>query len=506
MAGNIGSLLALEELKKRGLVGMGETALNFGTSAIAEPIAGLSGLLSLPLGHERATQVINNTRDKLTYQPRSEMGQRMTGYVGEAMQPVAEGFEAVSSGLGDTVKDVTGSELLGTAAYTVPTAIGAAIGYKTLPKGGKGFEIGDIQSGGNKQRGTFGGVKAKNANLEMQAAAEELANRGIPPEEIWSQTGWFKGQDGKWRFEIDDSRSSFKEWNMPKNPQVALDIAIDKAMRERYGRNAYEDLGAEEYSKARKNIAQAIKAPDAESKPLSSLLEHPDIMSAYDIGEIPVYAQQGVEYQGSYMPSTDSMYLGGGTIGSKTKSPALHEIQHAIQEREGFAKGGSPKEMDSILDNERFESLAKQDDNLTKEFNDLKQRWGKAPASEIPDDVKSRTLELRKEIDKVRARGMKELQNPFSRPSWTETERYSAYKRLYGEAEARLVQERMNMTEAERKAYPPMKHMEDMLAKEGIKMDELIVRNDSGKSMSIEQQMAVDELKKRGNITPISAK
>jgi len=57
--------------------------------------------------------------------------------------------------------------------------------------------------------GMFGGRLAKTADHAALARAEEMAAKGVPREDIWSQTGWFKGVDGKWRFEIDDSGATY---------------------------------------------------------------------------------------------------------------------------------------------------------------------------------------------------------------------------------------------------------------------------------------------------------
>ncbi len=54
-------------------------------------------------------------------------------------------------------------------------------------------------------RYSFAGRNAANADLEALDAAEEMERRGVDAETIRQQTGWFRGRDGKWRFEIDDS-------------------------------------------------------------------------------------------------------------------------------------------------------------------------------------------------------------------------------------------------------------------------------------------------------------
>jgi len=116
--------LAIEELKRRGLAiaGAGETALSIGSSALAEPVAGFGGLLALPFGHQGATNAVENIRNKLIYEPKTEQGQQNMQNIGKVLEPLAEGLEYVSSGAGDFVYDTTGSEELAAAAYTAPTA------------------------------------------------------------------------------------------------------------------------------------------------------------------------------------------------------------------------------------------------------------------------------------------------------------------------------------------------------------------------------------------------
>jgi len=62
---------------------------------------------------------------------------------------------------------------------------------------------------GMPQTGMFLGRGAKIADHAALAKAEEMHAAGAPREDIWNQTGWFKGVDGNWRFEIPDNQSFF---------------------------------------------------------------------------------------------------------------------------------------------------------------------------------------------------------------------------------------------------------------------------------------------------------
>ena len=57
------------------------------------------------------------------------------------------------------------------------------------------------------ERKSFAGVKARTANKMTLQNAEKMLEQGIDAETIRKETGWFKSYDGKWRFEIDDSKA-----------------------------------------------------------------------------------------------------------------------------------------------------------------------------------------------------------------------------------------------------------------------------------------------------------
>lgn len=50
------------------------------------------------------------------------------------------------------------------------------------------------------QRGTFAGINALTADKEALAKAQQMIAQGVDPAQVWKETGWGKGVDGKWRF------------------------------------------------------------------------------------------------------------------------------------------------------------------------------------------------------------------------------------------------------------------------------------------------------------------
>lgn len=109
--------------------GMGETALSLSSSAIAEPVSGLVGLMggatqALPGNQEgRAARWQQATSDALTYEPKSSEGQRTIGAVGEFFdenidKPVD--WIAEKGGMGSPAL----SAAIETALYSAPVALG----------------------------------------------------------------------------------------------------------------------------------------------------------------------------------------------------------------------------------------------------------------------------------------------------------------------------------------------------------------------------------------------
>jgi hypothetical protein len=56
----------------------------------------------------------------------------------------------------------------------------------------------------------FGGKGSKTADLDMMHRAMEMRAKGVRPETVWNQTGWFRGPEGMWRYEIPDYDAHMK--------------------------------------------------------------------------------------------------------------------------------------------------------------------------------------------------------------------------------------------------------------------------------------------------------
>lgn len=161
-------------------------------------------------------------------------------------------------------------------------------------------------------RFSFAGQGAKTADTFQLETAQKRLKAGESAERVRRETGWHMGVDGKWRFEIadDDAKLSINETG----------DTLGKAM-----------TGSQQWS-----------AGDL----LGNLLDHPKLFAAYPslrsmfVNIRPADRMDGA--RGSYSPSGDSITLSDKLTREEALSVLLHEVQHAIQHREGFATGGAP--------------------------------------------------------------------------------------------------------------------------------------------------------------------
>ena len=310
--------------------------------------------------------------------------------------------------------------------------VGIGVGYSLVTPGGRmglkeikrGIEP-DLKAARDalpslgEQRGTFAGEKAIGAPDGKLRKAQDSINKGEERSKVWKETGWLKGVEGKWKFEIDDSKARYK-------PEALLRLGKTNDIK------------------------------------LGELLDHPELFKAYpELKDIDVRMTPGTK-NSSYQESKNLIKLGGGI------DALMHEVQHAIQTKEGFASGGNPRQFEwsqkyfidgketSDMEGGRGVILRHWDDNesltgldkvFKKTLGQWKQRLKNAKRKSTIDEYKEKVSEWEEAI-----RLLPEAKN------WKIEKKSQAvkeYKRLGGEIESREVQARMDMTEAERQANFP---------------------------------------------------
>lgn len=179
---------------------------------------------------------------------------------------------------------------------------------------------------------SYAGRGSKTANQSAYDDALRMKhNEGADNEKIRQATGWFEGRDGKWRYELDDSKVRVKD-----------DLHT-------YGT-------------------------------LKEVIDAPELFAAYpDAENIFVSFENTNGKNGAYNPEFDSISLNAELKSDpdKLKSTLLHEMQHAIQNREGFASGASTKYWNRQLENgfdSRTVQAKAEEQQLQRQYEKMQQK------------------------------------------------------------------------------------------------------------------------------------
>lgn len=244
---------------------------------------------------------------------------------------------------------------------------------------------------------TFIGKNAANWNPVKAVEAEKLLNAGVDPAQVWKEHLIGRMPDKSLFSEIDDSRAFLKgsgNYN---------DLVMN-----RY--NAFENTG-------RDMINNNLNVSDIyRHYPLSE--EYSDLMKLK-----AEFIPKSKNTLGSF--TGDAIQIRSDLPRKSAEYVIPHELQHAIQEKEGWAMGGSPEQM-------KEEALAM----LRRDV----------ASGEIPSTEQAMAM------------------LPMAQQN--------AYRRLTGEAQARATQDRMNMNMQQRRESYPLAN--DMLS--DIPLGQLINR------------------------------
>ena len=120
----------------------------------------------------------------------------------------------------------------------------------------------EYYNGGTERQYSFAGQKASTANLEQLKNAQEMETLGADMESIRKATGWFKGRDGKWRFEINDSEMEYRN---TAGEIEARDAASRRTLTPEERKNKAPDLGDENTVFAEDGVSYSISEITDES-------------------------------------------------------------------------------------------------------------------------------------------------------------------------------------------------------------------------------------------------
>lgn len=239
------------------------------------------------------------------------------------------------------------------------------------------------------ERGAAAADKAEERTFRMDnlSVARKMEEEKKDAKAIKMATGWERGADGKWRYEMPDAK--IKDMK---------DIGGGHIVKR------YEDDMLWNGGK------------------LSDVIDAPELFKAYpqlkDVRIETDAIMNDMPSHGEYNAKTNTITIHADEL-KYMNSILNHEIQHAIQSIEGFDRGGSPR----LVRGEIKKRLAE----VTKQIRQLRAEGKEDEAKAI--------------VEKNRG-----LYNAYQA-----NDDYNSYKSLAGEVEARNVQERMNMTPEERR-------------------------------------------------------
>jgi len=296
-----------------------------------------------------------------------------------------------------------------TAAMVNPDLI--AKGVKLVGK--KAINIADSFIGNGTALRMFAGPMSETADKAMLSQAKKMEGAGSDRNAIWEETGWFRDKDKKWKYEISDRDAEFD----------------------------FQEL------KGTQNVE------------LNKALNHKELFKAYPwLENTPI----GKKFMGSTLGTfnRDNKNISVSPVSDDPLSTVLHEIQHAIQEHEGFAKGASPTKF-YLSDSAR--ELTEDELDIMKAWRswaELKngnpsasyEKWEmdyKESGGSVPFDL-SKLPTHQEQIDDL-IEGERVYSGVLERADYPDI----AYHLTPGEVEARNVQARKNMKPLSRAEVPP---------------------------------------------------
>ena len=239
------------------------------------------------------------------------------------------------------------------------------------------------------ERGAAAADKAEERTFRMDnlSVARKMEEEKKDAKAIKMATGWERGADGKWRYEMPDAKI-----------KDTIDVGGGHIVKR------YEDDMLWNGGK------------------LSKVIDAPELFKAYpqlkDVRIDTDAIMNDMPSNGEYNSKTNTITIHADEL--KYMNDILnHEIQHVIQDIEGFARGGSPRL--------------------------------------IRGEVKKKLNEVTKQIRQLRAEGKEDEakalveKNRGLYNAYQKNDDYNSYNSLAGEVEARNVSARLNMTPEERR-------------------------------------------------------
>ena len=289
--------------------------------------------------------------------------------------------------------------------------------------------------GGEKGATEADKAEEKTYRMDNLKVAEKMERGKKDAKAIKLATGWERGADGKWRYEMPDAKI--------------------KDMKDIGGGNIV------------KRFDDDMLWNDGK---LADVIDAPGLFEAYpqlkDVRIDTDAIMNDMPSNGSYNAKTNTITIHADEL-KYMNSILNHEIQHAIQYIEGFGKGGSPEQMEK-------EFKAAQDEWKARAYaHELEEKAKEMGGEYNQSEVEKALVEEYKDLDmsdelpdkETRIKGFNYFARGYADRSMDDTikrfrlnestrfdfDSYKEYLKLAGEVESRNVEKRLGMTDEERR-------------------------------------------------------
>lgn len=421
---------------------------------------------------------------------------KLTTGRGQTLKPTDDALDALSAGLGGVGAALRGSR------------VAAKVGGEII----KDAAAGPLHMSGSRgaQRGIFGGRNSKVADIPaLERAIDSTGGIEVSRadnEAIRQQTGWvFDKADRSWKHEIPDDKSiSLLHGAYVEKTRVARDVLakVEDAQRLRqrssdgldgsiarfkrdFGRDPHPEapsISSNEPSVLQESADRARGQVGQDHEfVMGNVFAHDKLYEAYPAAKnykIIVTSKLPKEVGGDYLDGVIRINSRIADNPKLVRSIILHELDHSVQDIEGFGSGGSTagviyqdkevprkilRESDALAVAARLKSIYSatpklpKDEALSQALQDLNIVMSpnrltafSSRANHLSSGSKTPTELYRDAIDLRKLAGKHE---PL-----TEEEALSSYHHLPGEAMARNTQARSELTVEQRRGKDPLEH------------------------------------------------
>lgn len=301
----------------------------------------------------------------------------------------------------------------------------AALGFRALTGGARTAET-SLPAFVNAQRGLIVAAESGGKSPEDIRMATKMLDAGADPAEVFQQTGIYKGPlDGKMRTVMNDNNSVI-------NPMMLDETA--------------------EIASGKIQLKPGVNS-------LDEILGHPAAFDAYpELKDVSVTSDRNLAVGAAQTwssPAGTRIVVGPQTSVAELHSTLLHEVQHVVQDTEGFMNGANPGQFLPGGSAQFNASLSKIQEIAGQIKSNLASRigvseetiakWGAAPSS-APPGVQA--LDDFQTYIKTRAAQAKAFA--------TKRNAQFSYEMVAGEAEARSVQSAFDLGQTNDKLFFPL--------------------------------------------------